>query len=212
MVIRCVSHMGTARTVLLLRILAVVLLLFVSSAGCTGTPPVSTGTLATPSVPASGEKSDGGVFTLHAANVSDSSILPIAYTCAARMPSSPPISWDNVPDGTKTLTLIMEDPDAPSGTFTHWIVFNIPPERMNLPADVGGVKEIGGGGQQGSSSAGERGYYPACPPVGSRHRYIFTLYAVDYTMGLPTADRDSINRMLNDHVIGEVVVTTTFSR
>jgi len=128
------------------------------------------------------------------------------------MPSSPPVSWESVPEGTKTLTLIMEDPDAPSGTFTHWIVFNIPPERMSIPEDVGGVKEIYGGGQQGVSSADQRGYYPVCPPIGSRHRYIFTLYAVDYTMGLPVADREVIDAMLDGHWIEKAVVTTYYRR
>jgi hypothetical protein len=106
----------------------------------------------------------------------------------------------------------MDDPDAPSGPFTHWIVYNIPPERNSIPGAQTAVKEIDGGGQQGTNSAGERGYAAACPPIGPQHRYVFTLYAVDYTMGLPTADRDVVDSMLDGHWIEKAVVTTTFKR
>ena len=117
-----------------------------------------------------------------------------------------------MPAGTETLALIVNDPDAPKGLFTHWIVYNIPKERTGIPEGQGSVKELDGGGQQGINSTDQRGYYPACPPIGSNHRYIFTLYAVDYTIGLPSADRETLTAMLNGHVIGEAVVKTTFSR
>lgn len=197
------------RSIILL-VLAVPIIVLV--AGCTGTgqaPPSATpaapaGTAATVPASASG-------FTLHVGSVEPNGALPKEYTCVGGF-SSPPVSWENVPKGTETLTLIMEDPDAPAGTYTHWIVYNIPPSRKSLPAGIGAVKEIDGGGQQGTNSNGERGYAAACPPIGSRHNYVFTLYAVDYTMPLPTADREGIRTALNDHWIAKSVVTATFAR
>jgi len=207
--------MAVMRTVIGLLVMASALLFLLSAAGCTGTPQAQPGT---PGQPATGSAQGtaspataAGAFTLRVDSVSPGGTLPIEYTCSGAS-ESPAISWENVPAGTKTLTLIMEDPDAPAGTFTHWIVYNIPPERNSLPRGISAVKEISGGGQQGTNTAGNRGYQGACPPIGPKHRYVFTLYAVDYTMGLPTADRDAITTMLNDHWIEKAVVTTTFSR
>lgn len=215
--IGCATLSGTMRKTAGLPVLFIVLLVLAASAGCSQNPSGSSG--ATAQTTAAAESAHlpvtatgKPIFTLHAAGIADGTSLPRAYTCGAGMPASPPVTWENVPEGTKTLTLIVDDPDAPSGTFTHWIVYNIPPERTEIPEDVGGVKEIAGGGQQGTSSADQRGYYPACPPIGSRHRYVFTLYAVDYTMGLPVADRDVIDVMLDGHWIEKAVVTTYFAR
>jgi len=194
----------------------VALILLLAAAGCTSpqsyqlpASPTVQASVATP--PAAQAAASSEPFTLHVYSVDDGGRLPAAYTCTVSF-TSPSVSWDNVPAGTRTLTLIMDDPDAPSGTYTHWIVYNIPPGRKSLPSGITAVKEIDGGGQQGTSSSGERGYAAACPPIGSSHRYVFTLYAVDYTMGLPTADREGIDTFLNGHWIEKATVTTTFSR
>lgn len=110
-------------------------------------------------------QSSSTAFTLNIGSVAPGGALPALYTCTGGF-ESPPVSWENVPDGTKTLALIMDDPDAPSGLFTHWIVYNIPPERKSIPGALTAVKEIAIGGQQGTNSAGERGYAAACPPIG----------------------------------------------
>lgn len=195
----------------------IALLLILLTAGCTGTSPASapsqqTVTAGAATTVSATQTVAAGTFSLHVDSVADGGTLPAAYTCTASMPASPPISWENVPAGTKTLTLIVEDPDAPSGTYTHWIVYNIPPARKSIPGGITAVKEIDGGGQQGDNTAGDHMYGAACPPIGSSHRYRFTLYAVDYSMGLPTTDREGINTMLNDHTIGQVTVTAHFSR
>ena len=191
------------------------ILFFLFTAGCTGIPHDQTAPSPeeqTSSVHFPLSESTATTFILHAAGVSRDGTLPPDYTCSAGMPESPPVSWENVPDGTKTLALIVDDPDAPSGRFTHWIVYNIPADRASIPEGVGAAKEIDGGGQQGTNSADQRGYYPACPQIGSRHRYVFTLYAIDYTMGLPIADRDVIDSMLVGHTIEKTVVTTYYQR
>lgn len=199
-------------------VLSMALLLIIATAGCMGTAPSAspaqqaTSPSGVTAPGTSGTAATGGAFTLHVDSVQNGGTLPADYSCLASMPVSPEISWENVPAGTKTLTLIMEDRDAPKGTFTHWIVYNIPPERKSLPGGITAVKEISGGGQQGTNSNDDRGYAAVCPPIGSKHRYIFTLYAVDYTMGLPTADRETITAFLDKHWTDEAIVTTTFSR
>jgi len=122
------------------------------------------------------------------------------------------VSWDGIPDGTKSLVLILEDPDAPAGKFTHWIVFNIPPSPGGLQAAQPNAKVLSDGAQQGDTSAEARGYYPPCPPIGSMHRYIFRLFAVDMDITQPTADRDSIDWALTGHTIAGTEFVTTFRR
>ncbi|OPY35702.1 MAG: putative kinase inhibitor [Methanoregula sp. PtaU1.Bin051] len=206
--------MAVMRAIVGFIVMASALILILFATGCTGTPPAP-GTAGQPAAAGApgttAPVAHAGAFTLHVDSVANGETLPKDYTCIGSF-ESPAISWENVPAGTKTLTLIMDDPDAPSGTFTHWIVYNIPPERGSLPRGITAGKEISGGGQQGTNTAGNRGYGAACPPIGPKHRYVFTLYAVDYTMGLPTADRDGIDTMLNGHWIEKAVVTTTFMR
>ena len=134
----------------------------------------------------------------------------LPYTCTGTS-ESPGISWENIPAGTKSLVLVLEDPDA-HPTFTHWLVYNIPPEIHMLARDQPNAKVLADGSQQGDSSAGSRGYYPPCPPPGPQHRYIFRLFAVDMVISQPTADRASIDWALTDHTLGEAKFTTVFRR
>jgi len=122
-----------------------------------------------------------------------------------------------VPAGTKSLAVILDDPDAPSGTFTHWtfthwILYNIPATTLSIDSDQPNAKVLSDGTQVGTNTAGSRGYYPPCPPVGTTHRYLFRLYAVDMAISQPTADRASIDWALSGHTLGEAQVTTTFTR
>ena len=113
--------------------------------------------------------------------------------------------------GTKSLVLIVDDPDALKGTFTHWIVYNIPPVAGRLAPGQSFAKVLENGAQQGDTSAGSRGWYPPCPPMG-RHRYVFRLYAVDMDITQPTADRESIDWALTGHTIENTRFTTTVTR
>jgi hypothetical protein len=139
------------------------------------------------------------------------SVLPEVYTCRGTS-ESPEVTWDGVPAGTKSLALILDDPDAPGGRFTHWLVFNIPPDSHGLPRAQPNVKVLANGAQQGEHSGGSRGYYPPCPPIGGSHRYVFRLYAVDMDITQPTADRESIDWALTDHTLAKTEFTTTFRR
>ncbi len=91
---------------------------------------------------------------------------------------SPPLNWDGVPDETKSLVLILDDPDAPMGTWVHWVVYNLPPTIGGLSEGVVPEREIKGGGLQGMNDFRKIGYGGPCPPAGE-HRYFFKLYALD---------------------------------
>ncbi len=150
-------------------------------------------------------------FTLTVDSITPGATLPQEFTCAGSS-QTPGLSWVNIPSGTKNFVLILDDPDAPSGTFTHWLIYNIPPDTRSIDPEQPDVKVLSDGAQIGINSAGSRGYYPPCPPVGKLHRYIFRLYAVDMVIAQPTADRASIDWALGGHTLGEAQVVTTFKR
>ena len=147
--------------------------------------PVNTASpLQDPSQPAaSGQQpvlstTSSGTLSLGVGSLSPGSALPDVYTCKGAS-ESPQVSWSGIPAGTKSLVLILEDPDAPTGVFTHWLVYNIPPRIRGVAQGQPNAKVLSNEAQQGESSTGQRGYYPPCPPPGSTHRYIFHLYALD---------------------------------
>jgi Raf kinase inhibitor-like YbhB/YbcL family protein len=193
---------------------AVILLIFVICGGCistTSTPAATDNPEPVPSVHQMPPAAPSGVITLRVASLDPGSVLPDVYTCKGAS-ESPEVTWDGIPSGTKSLVLILDDPDAPAGRFTHWIVYNIPPLSGELAQAQPHAKVLGNGAQQGDTSAGSRGYYPPCPPIGATHRYVFRLYAVDMDITQPTADRDSIDWALTGHTIAETKFTTTFTR
>ena len=150
-------------------------------------------------------------FTLTVDSLAPGSALPEVYSCKGAG-ESPAISWGGIPAGTKSLVLILEDPDAPTGTFTHWLVYNIPVSSNNIPPGQTVRKVLENGAQQGDTTAGSRGYYPPCPPIGTTHRYLFRLYAVDMDIAQPTADRESIDMALQGHTIAKTEFLTMFKR
>jgi len=190
------------------------LLILVFLCGCSGTAPSSSGspdTTTATAAPAATGSPAAGTFTLTVNGVPAGSVLPQQYTCTGSS-TTPGISWTNVPAGTKSLVFILDDPDAPSGTFTHWLLYNIPATALSIDPDQPNAKVLSDGAQVGTNTAGSRGYYPPCPPVGTTHRYVFRLYAVDMAISQPTADRSSIDWALDGHTLGKAQVTTTFKR
>lgn len=110
--------------------------------------------------------------------------IPDRYTCEGAN-VSPPLSWSGAPEGTKGFALVCEDPDAPGGTFTHWLLYNIPPSRDGLPAGVENDSQLDWGAAQGRNDFGNVGYGGPCPPMGSTHRFFFRLYALNEPLDLP---------------------------
>lgn len=197
---------------------AVILSVLVISGGCTSTKPPSTvqPTSVTSQQTQSGQPPAqpaglSGTLTLAVDSLSPGAALPDVYTCKGAG-ESPHVSWSDIPPEAKSLVLIVDDPDAPAGTFTHWLVYNIPPGSGELAQGQPSLKVLSNDAQQGESSTGSRGYFPPCPPPGSIHRYIFHLYAVDMEIPQPTADRASIDWALTGHTIARTEFITTFER
>lgn len=118
-----------------------------------------------------------GTMRLESAAFGQNAPIPARYTCQGEN-VSPPLSIEGVPENAKSLALVMDDPDAPIGTFVHWTVWNVAPR--------GEFKEgsVPGGAVEGANGAGKQGYAGPCPPAGT-HRYFFKLYALDATLQLP---------------------------
>jgi Raf kinase inhibitor-like YbhB/YbcL family protein len=154
-----------------------------------------------------------GTLTLRVDSLSPGAALPDVYTCKGAS-ESPQVSWSGIPAGTKSLVLILEDPDAPTGIYTHWLVYNIPPTVGELAQGQSNAKVLSNDAQQGEGSVGSRGYSgsPPCPPIGSTHRYIFRLYALDIYLALPNADRAAITEAMNGHTLAKTEFATTVKR
>ena len=127
--------------------------------------------------------------------------IPQQYTCDGD-DISPNLTWDRPPDGSKELVLICDDPDAPGGTWDHWIVYNLPPDESGLPEGL--TKEIPGGGIQGKNSWRQNRYGGPCPPKGPAHRYFFRLYAVDKKLDLqPGATKAEVEKAMEGHILAQ---------
>ena len=138
--------------------------------------------------------------------------IPKKYTCDG-VDVSPPLSWSGFPAGTKSFVLIVEDPDAPGGIFTHWIAYNISSEITSLPENVEKVERLVNGVLQGMNNFGKIGYNGPCPPPGSKHRYYFRIYALDCYIDLPPgATREEILKAIEGHVIGEAELLGYYKR
>jgi Raf kinase inhibitor-like YbhB/YbcL family protein len=194
-------------------ILSAILILVVSILGCTAPAPVSAPVTVSQSPVSSPAATAGsaGTLTLQVGSLTPGSPLPAASTCAGAS-ESPAVSWGAIPAGTKSLVLILDDPDASAGAFTHWIVYNIPPVAGEFSAGQPNEKVLANGANVGENSAGSRGYYPACPPIGAPHNYVFRLYAVDMDITQPSANRESIDSALIGHTIAKTEFVTTFKR
>lgn len=124
----------------------------------------------------------------------DKAPIPEKYTCQGQN-VNPPLVVTDIPKGTQSLALIIEDPDAPGATFDHWVLWNIAPAGL--------IEENSAPGVQGSNSTGKNSYTGPCPPSGS-HRYFFKVYALDTRLDLPPgSDKKTLEKAIKDHVLGE---------
>jgi hypothetical protein len=132
--------------------------------------------------------------------------LPSKYTCDGEG-MNPPLKIENIPEKAKSLALIMDDPDAPGGTFTHWLVWNIHPviseiEENSVPLDA----------VEGMNSANQEGYTPPCPPSGT-HRYRFKLYALDQYLSLEKKiSQNDLENEIKKHLIDSTELVTQYQR
>lgn len=138
--------------------------------------------------------------------------IPKKYTCDGQN-ISPELAWENLPDGTISVAVLLEDPDAPGGTFTHWLMYDLPLGMQTVAEGVPAAGEIPGGGLQGLNDFGKVGYGGPCPPPGRPHRYIFRVLALDKTLGLPSrASKDSVQQAMRGHLLAEGNLMGKFGR
>ena len=132
----------------------------------------------------------------------DGGLIPAKYTCDGA-DVSPPLQWNKVPEGTKSIALICDDPDAPMGTWVHWVIFGLPADIRELAEDVPPDKTLPNGARQGTSDFGRIGYGGPCPPSGT-HRYFFKIYALDAELDLPAGARKrDLLKAVEGHILGQ---------
>jgi Raf kinase inhibitor-like YbhB/YbcL family protein len=138
-------------------------------------------------------------------------MIPSQYTCDGRN-ISPPLQWSDAPPDTKSFALICDDPDAPVGTWVHWVMFDIPGTITGLPENVSREEEINGLGRNGKNSWPQVGYDGPCPPGGT-HRYYFKLYALDAMLNLkPGATKEELLKAMKGHVLAEAQAMGKYKR
>jgi hypothetical protein len=137
--------------------------------------------------------------------------IPRAYTCDGKE-STPPLSWPDAPEGTQSITLILEDPDAPRGLWIHWVLYNIPANSHGLPEGLPMQRALADGSTHGKNSWGRMDYGGPCPPEGT-HRYVFRLFALDTLLQIPSgATADQVRQAMAGHVIAEVELMGRYGR
>ncbi len=138
--------------------------------------------------------------------------IPQLYTCDGD-DISPPLSWTNVPDGTQSLALINDDPDAPGNTWVHWVIYAIPPDVTELEAGIPADEMLENGAIQGTNSFRRIGYGGPCPPRGNPHRYFFKLYALDADLDLPPGStKAELEQAMEGHILAEGSLLGTYQR
>ena len=137
--------------------------------------------------------------------------IPVKFSCKGA-DVSPALAWDEPPVGTKSLALIMDDPDAPMGTWVHWVLFNIPTSAHEWPENTPTDANLPNGAVQGLTSARSVGYHGPCPPSGT-HRYFFKLYALDTKLDLTSkADKQAVLNAMQGHILAQAELMGTFSK
>ncbi len=140
------------------------------------------------------------------------STIPTKHTCDGE-DVSPPLGWTGLPGGTKSVALICDDPDAPVGTWVHWVIYDIPAALIALPEGVPPSEITPDGAKQGINDFRRTGYGGPCPPPGGPHRYFFKLYALDIEPGLPPgANKADLLRVMEGHLLGEGVLMGRYQR
>ena len=142
-------------------------------------------------------------FQLKSSAFSNDGAIPPKFSCDGP-DVSPELSWNDPQAGTKVFALIMDDPDAPGGTWVHWVLYDLPPSVRELPEGVPKTKDLQIGARQGVNDFRRVGYGGPCPPHGAAHRYSFRLYALDRPTQLPAgASKGDLERAMKGHILGQ---------
>jgi Raf kinase inhibitor-like YbhB/YbcL family protein len=151
-------------------------------------------------------------LTVTSAAFAEGQPIPAKYTCDGR-DVSPALQWHGAPAGAKSFALICEDPDAPGGTWVHWVIFNIGAGTTSLPENVRKEQTVKAGGQQGLNDFGKTGYNGPCPPAGGAHRYFFRVYALDANLTLAAqVKKADLTKEMEGHIVAEGSLMGTYER
>ncbi len=138
--------------------------------------------------------------------------IPAKYTCSGA-DASPDLAWTAAPSSTKAFALVLDDPDAPGGTFLHWLIFNIPGTATQLRPAMPKDPEMKDGTRQGKNDFDKLGYNGPCPPPGAAHRYVFHLYALSASLNMKPGDtRRQLGMAMAGKVLAEAQLTGKFKR
>jgi Raf kinase inhibitor-like YbhB/YbcL family protein len=178
-----------------------VVLLFFSLASCRSAPPAS-----------SAQKANPNQILVTSTAFTDGSPIPAKFSCQGKN-VSPPLEWTALPQGIRSAAILCEDPDAPGGTFTHWVLYDIPPTVKRLTENTPKLEVLPNSAKQGLNDFEQTGYGGPCPPPGKPHRYYFRIFALDLESPLkPATKRDELLRIVKGHVLGEGKLMGTFKR
>ena len=186
-----------------LRLFLLVTCLAIAVGGCRSGP--------SPTASPEKERPPAVPFALTSTAFAEGEPIPSKYTCDGE-DISPPLQWRDVPEGTRSFALIADDPDAPRGTWDHWLLYNLPAEARNLPEGVPAEAELSDGSRHGQNSWSRLGYGGPCPPSGT-HRYFFKLYALDTLLELDAgASKERLSQAMEGHVLAEAVLMGVYTR
>lgn len=151
-------------------------------------------------------------FRIESAAFTAGAAIPRKHTCDSA-DVSPPLRWAEPPAGTKMFALICDDPDAPAGTWVHWVIYSIPPGATGLAEGVPPSKTLADGSKQGVNDFGKVGYGGPCPPRGKPHRYFFKLYALGADPGLgPGASKGQLLKAIEGKLLAQAELIGTYGR
>jgi Raf kinase inhibitor-like YbhB/YbcL family protein len=157
-----------------------------------------------------GQKEQVMAFPLTSTAFENGGWIPKKYTCDGP-DGSPALTWGEPSTGTQSFALIVDDPDAPSGTWVHWVLYNLPGRARALPEGLPTDRELPDGTRQGRNSSGKTGYSGPCPPRGAIHRYFFKLYALNSEMNLPPgATKSELEEAITNHVVARAEILGRF--
>jgi Raf kinase inhibitor-like YbhB/YbcL family protein len=178
--------------------------LMLLSLGCANRQP-------TAQAPAPAPKTDKTEIKLTSAAFKEGQAIPRTYTCDG-VNISPPLEWSGVPKTAKTLAIVADDPDAPAGTWVHWVIYNLPADNIGLVENLPATEKLAAGGFQGQNDFEKIGYGGPCPPSGT-HRYFFKIYALDIELPLKAgATKADLEKAMEGHTVAKGALMGTYSR
>jgi hypothetical protein len=164
-------------------------------------------------IPPTGQAEGGAMsFQISSSAFSSGEMIPKKFTCDGP-DVSPPLSWKDAPLATQSFALIMDDPDAPVGTWVHWVLYNLPATAKELPEGVEKKEELPNGALQARNDFRKIGYGGPCPPPGKPHRYFFKFYALGTKLNLKAgATKADLESAMKDHIVGQAEIMGRYGR